>query len=679
MAVVADEVLVRLRADNARYNADVRNSEGIFARSMMGMQNSARAMSRAVATSFGALGVGVAVRSLVQLADAAKRTENALKVAGLSGQSLKAVYDDLFASAQRNAVPLENLATLYGRLALVQDDLKVSQQELLGFTDNIAKALRVSGKSAAEASGALLQLSQALGGGVVRAEEFNSILEGALPIAQAAAAGLEEAGGSVAKLRQLVIEGKISSEAFFRAIEAGASTLDGRLAGAELTVSQSFVRLQNVLQDSVGKLDKAFGASNSLGGALEELGGDIAGIAQSLIEAKQPLIDFISLLGGAVEKIQQFALEAPKLGFLEEFGFNAAKWVNDLGMGSALSAGSTLGGRTLTGTFKLIGETGMDEALAAALLGGGTGLITPSGPSSAPRRGIAGRHLNPTAVANKTVSMENYPVLPGSGTGGKGRSPAERFEAELQAIEDRTAALDLETAALGRGTAEKEKALAVEDLLNAARDAGLKMSPEIRASIDAAAEAYARAAQYMEDMRREQDRINEGIDEFKGVAKDLFGGFIQDLRDGKTAAEALGNVFDKLADKLIDIAVNNLVELAFGALLGGGGSPVTGIGKFIGNLFGRREGGGPVTAGQPYIVGEKRAEVFVPSVNGMIKPSTGGAGSAIAVVRMELSEDLNARILSVSGPVAVEVTRNGIQQFDQSLRERSIEKDVRYG
>src|SRR5690606_30692047 len=142
--------------------------------------------------------------------------ENSLKVAGLSGQELTRVYDRLFASAQRNAAPVESLVELYSRASLVQKELGVSTEELIDFTDRVALALRVSGKSAQESSGALLQLSQALGSGIVRAEEFNSLLEGALPIAQAAAAGLSEAGGSVAMLRQLGLAGGPSSEAVFR-------------------------------------------------------------------------------------------------------------------------------------------------------------------------------------------------------------------------------------------------------------------------------------------------------------------------------------------------------------------------------------------------------------------------------------------------------------------------------
>src|SRR5690606_7649863 len=159
-------------------------------------------------------------------------------------------------SALKNAAPLETLVTLYGRVALVQRELGVTQAEMLNFTDKIALSLRVAGTDAQSASGALLQLSQALGSGVVRAEEFNSILEGALPIAQAAAAGLKEAGGSVAKLRQLVVDGKVSSEAFFRAFEAGSAILEDKVAGATLTTEQGLTNVKTAMIDAAREFSK---------------------------------------------------------------------------------------------------------------------------------------------------------------------------------------------------------------------------------------------------------------------------------------------------------------------------------------------------------------------------------------------------------------------------------------
>jgi tape measure domain-containing protein len=217
------------------------------------------------------IGVGLSIAGATKLIDASTRITNALKVAGVSGDQLNQVYDSLFASAQRNAAPLEALVQLFGRASLVQKELGASTQDLLKFTDNVAVALRVNGKSAEESSGALLQLSQALGSGTVRAEEFNSMLEGALPIAQAAAAGIEEAGGSVAKLRQLVVNGKISSQAFFLGFQAGAVTLQTKVANAQLTVAQGFVRLENTAIDAARRINDATGASKTAASALDAL------------------------------------------------------------------------------------------------------------------------------------------------------------------------------------------------------------------------------------------------------------------------------------------------------------------------------------------------------------------------------------------------------------------------
>ena len=107
-----------------------------------------------------------------------------------------------------------------------QKELNTNSAEMLRFTNAVGLALKVNGTSATESSGALLQLAQALGGGKIQAEEFNSLIDGARPLLQAAAGGIEEAGGSVAKLTALVKDGKVSSEAFFRGVLAGTPILD---------------------------------------------------------------------------------------------------------------------------------------------------------------------------------------------------------------------------------------------------------------------------------------------------------------------------------------------------------------------------------------------------------------------------------------------------------------------
>lgn len=251
--------------ENAMLRLETKTQKAIRAatQSVTGLDRQMASLGTRATQLAGLLGIGLSARGFQQLIDASTRVQNSLRVAGLAGDDLTKVYQSLFQSAQRNAAPIEALTQLYGRAALVQKELGASTEDMLRFTDKVAVALRVSGQSAEQSSGALLQLSQALGSGTVRAEEFNSILEGALPIAQAAAAGLKEAGGSVAQLRSLVVAGKVSSEAFFNAFLAGSTILDQKVGSAQMTVGQGFVQMQNALIDAAGKFNDAthFGAA----------------------------------------------------------------------------------------------------------------------------------------------------------------------------------------------------------------------------------------------------------------------------------------------------------------------------------------------------------------------------------------------------------------------------------
>lgn len=272
MATDLERLVVSLDADIKKFDASLRKATATFTGESAKIEKRAKAMQTSVASSFADLGKGLAIGATVSasvmafkdLADAATRTQNALKVAGLSGTELQSVYQQLYKAAQDNATPIEALTQLYGRVAINQKELGVSTSQLITFSNNVAKALRVQGTSAEQAQGALLQLSQALGGGVVRAEEFNSILEGAPTILQAVAAGLAKANGSVSELRKIMLAGQLSSREFFEAFERGAPILDAKLKNAVLTIDQALVKFRNSLQNSVGEFDKVAGVSTKV-------------------------------------------------------------------------------------------------------------------------------------------------------------------------------------------------------------------------------------------------------------------------------------------------------------------------------------------------------------------------------------------------------------------------------
>ncbi|MCM2499896.1 tape measure protein [Neorhizobium galegae] len=184
-----EKLVVQLSADITKFDRAMARAQGITNQRLGAIQKQALASSTAISGAFIKSGAAIAgafiasdlVRNMGALSDAATRINNSLKVAGLSGAELESVYQSLNKAAIANGAPIETLATLYGRVAQNQKELGASTTELTGFTDNIALALRVAGTDATAASGALLQLGQALGGGVIQAEEYNSLIDGLLP------------------------------------------------------------------------------------------------------------------------------------------------------------------------------------------------------------------------------------------------------------------------------------------------------------------------------------------------------------------------------------------------------------------------------------------------------------------------------------------------------------------
>jgi tape measure domain-containing protein len=216
-----------------------------------------------------ALGAGfLSLRGAMTLTDEFTSLSNSIRVLSDDGANVSATLAQLEDIANRTRTPISDLGRVYQRANMAARELGASQTELTRFTENIGLALGLTGQAGASATGALLQLSQALGAGTVRAEEFNSILEGAYPIAQAAARGMEEAGGSVARLRTLVIEGKVSSEEFFRAILSQSAELEAAFAKSNATLSGAFTVLRNNLVMAVGQFDNTLGISRSLATAL---------------------------------------------------------------------------------------------------------------------------------------------------------------------------------------------------------------------------------------------------------------------------------------------------------------------------------------------------------------------------------------------------------------------------
>lgn len=272
MALTADKVVVELEAKLGHYVKNVNHARELFDKAMGlidkrgketadNMDKNFGGIANQIKLAFAGIGTAVLAREAIQFIDSWKRATNALAVAGLEGRELTATMNELFEAAQRNSTPIEALTTLYGRAAQASDNLGASQQDLMRFAEGVAVSLRVAGTSTEQAQGALLQLGQLISSAVVQAEEFNSVNEGARPILQAVARGLDAAGGSVSKLKQLVVDGKVSGKEFFDAFLTGLPKIEEMAARAGQTFEQAFTKINNAFTKYIGQTDESLGAS----------------------------------------------------------------------------------------------------------------------------------------------------------------------------------------------------------------------------------------------------------------------------------------------------------------------------------------------------------------------------------------------------------------------------------
>lgn len=671
MATDVERLMIRLEASATKFEKEMQKARGVADRQTKAIEDRFERLNPAVSRSMGSLGAALAgalsVNELRKASDAYIKTINSLKVAGLSGSQLTGVFDQLFASAQRNAVPVQGLAELYGRLSQAQTTLKASSGELLGLTEIVAQSLRVSGRSAQESSGALLQLGQALSGGKVQAEEYNSLLDGMYPLLQAAAAGIKEAGGDVSKLTKLVKDGEVSSELFFRAIQVGAPILQEKLAGAALTTGQAMTRVNNEFIKAVGEFDKLVGVSPALAGGLDTVAGSLQGIAREAANAT----NFVNGLIGSLARAAQGAANLASTGLLAEGQSSLtggdAEVVADLNR--RIAAGGPAG--------KIAGLTARRDAILRKL-GGDTeasrfaeldremvrgqafSRIT-ADPVQGPNLPSDGQLINPKDQLSK--DDPRFKVNDKDKKGPGGSEKANEYEREVAQLQKKTELLKAEADAIGLGKLAVEESKIVRELELAAKKSGIELTPAVLQTIRQEAKANIEAKKAVQD-KNEALEQSKKLQEFIGSSMSSF--FSDIISGGKNASDALMNLTKRLADAALQAALLGQGPLA--SLFGTASSSAGGVGGLVGALFGGfRASGGPVSPGQAYVVGEKRPELFVPRTPGVILPKVPQGNGGTSQINVSLSPELVGQVLKAARNEAIRITQAGIAQNNQRL------------
>jgi len=290
-------------------------------RQVAGLGTEASRTERAVSALGRAMSLvasGFVVREFARWLDTTTRLRGQLSLVAEGTQEVAAAQRALLSVAQETRTSLEDTTTMYVRVSQAAGDLGLTQDEVLRITRTVNQSLALSGTTATQAAGSLLQLGQAFGGGIVRAEEFNSILEGN----RALLAKVAEANGTtIARLRQQVNDGMLSSREFAAMVLRAEDSISASFSRMPVTIEQAMTRVRNTLLSTLGNLNRdgaiagifvrtieaAGNAIEWLAGTILKLGGSVAGMIATVVRAiaESPLAE--TLFPGAAESAANWA------------------------------------------------------------------------------------------------------------------------------------------------------------------------------------------------------------------------------------------------------------------------------------------------------------------------------------------------------------------------------------
>ena len=152
------------------------------------------------------------------------------------------IVKQIYASAQNARGSFGDMAAVVAKFGNNARDAFASQDEVIAFANLIQKQMTIAGASTQEASNAMLQLSQALGSGVLRGDELNSIFEQAPNLIQSIADYLDV---PIGKIREMASEGQLSADVVKAAIFAAADDIDAKFQAMPMTWGQVWTSFQN--------------------------------------------------------------------------------------------------------------------------------------------------------------------------------------------------------------------------------------------------------------------------------------------------------------------------------------------------------------------------------------------------------------------------------------------------
>ena len=321
-------------------------------------------IKRAVAAYISIQSVGKALN----ISDELVQTTSRLNMMNDGVQTTAELVNMVYAAAQDARGSFSQMADVVARFGNNAKDAFSSSEEVVAFADLIQKQMTIAGASTQEAANAELQLSQALGSGVLRGDELNSIFEQAPNLIQNIADYLDV---PIGKIREMAADGELSADVVKAAIFSAADDINSKFNEMPMTWGQMWQSMQNtaliafqpVLQ-RLNDLANSEAFQTFIQGAIEAMA-TLANILLNIFELVGTVGGFIadnwSVLSPIIYGvIAALAVYAAYLGIVKgiEIASAAATAIHSVAMSAKIGVMAALTGQTMAATAAQMGYNG---------------------------------------------------------------------------------------------------------------------------------------------------------------------------------------------------------------------------------------------------------------------------------------------------------------------------------
>lgn len=241
----ANEAYLRLSqtvGNTERYIRDNVDEQGRFNREIEEGTNETNELMQTIKGAVAAYATIQTLSAALNLSDQLTSTTARLNLMNDGLQTTQDLQNMIYLSAERARGSYQATADAVSKLGLMAGDAFSSSEEIIAFMEQVNKQFTIAGTEAAGIDAAMLQLTQAMGSGVLRNEEYNSILEQAPNIIQAIADYMEVPKG---QLKDMAAEGLITADIVKAAMFAAADDTNAKFEQMPKTFSQIWTSFQN--------------------------------------------------------------------------------------------------------------------------------------------------------------------------------------------------------------------------------------------------------------------------------------------------------------------------------------------------------------------------------------------------------------------------------------------------